>query len=256
MATKAAKKKRPVGRPRKNPKPASANAPAKPTVQRSGEKPLPPPLPIEGLDGNPNEDPFQLSQQFQGQPGAVSSVGSATSLIEPKPGEPLSPESERILQDVPDQLGDDPGGELEGDEPEGLDLSPALTSVLKEKYIRRAFEATYRTLARLFDSPHWELEPGEAQDVAEPATLVLQGILPAWLKRLSESTPGAVDLLFMMAIINAPRIAQQIEISRDRRSGTEKRKPGEKPRPINQQRGGPVGPIDTTIPIIPIDSEA
>jgi hypothetical protein len=155
-------------------------------------------------------------------------------------------------------VGDDPAGaELEDEEPEGLDLSPALSSVLKEKYIRRAFEATYRTFARLFDSPHWELEPGEAQDVAEPATLVLQGILPAWLKRLSESTPGAVDLLFMMAIINAPRIAQQIEISRDRRSGmgNDKRKPGERPRPITQQRGGPVGPIDTNIPIIPIDQE-
>jgi hypothetical protein len=123
--------------------------------------------------------------------------------------------------------------------------------------VRLAFEAAYKALARFFDSEHWLLDDEESQALGEPAALLLQRFLPIWFARWAESNAGALDLLFAMAIINAPRITEQLEISRERRSGVgkEKRKPGERPRPVTQQRGGPVGPIDTNIPIIPIDQE-
>jgi len=222
LATKKAAK-RGRGRPRKNSnqKPSLQSGPVKP-IAAPGVKPLPEPIPIDGM----SDDPFQLSQQFNNLPSDQgSSLGSgASSTSEPQPGEPLSAESERILGDLPDRIGDgEPAvrvdiNDTDEPSPEGFAATPGTVAiVVKEKYVRLAFEAAYKALAKFFDSEHWLLDSDEARALAEPSSLLLARLLPLWFTRWAESTPGALDLLFAMAIINGPRIAEQVELSRERR---------------------------------------
>ena len=167
------------------------------------------------------------------------------------------------MQDVPGRIGDEPVFEREAEPGRpGISIGALGSFQFNQKLVTSAFEKLYHAMALYFDSEHWELSPLESELVGQPAKMLLdscwvhiQKLLPLWLASWAESTPGLVEFVFAMAIVNSGRITEQWSISRERRGAVPREKKGPQPVPAPARPRGhqPIGPIDTTVEPIPFD---
>jgi hypothetical protein len=231
-----------------------------PAAKVKAVKPLPPPIPVAGVTAAPGgSDPMNLDGLFP--PGESSAASAAqfvdSSTTEPKPGEPLSPESEELLGGI------GAGAESDDGDQAGEPLPPSLlpSIAFSEKRVRAVLTDGFDWLAERFDSDHWKLTDNQADMLSEPTAVLLgslwshvQRMLPLWLERWSETTPGLMDFALMAGIVLTPKILTQAAISRRRRHGPvpiDGKRPAQ-PRPVPAPpRDGPVGPIDTTVEPLP-----
>lgn len=201
------------------------------------------------------DDPYQLDQEFNNLPRASDPSGGNSSTSEPEPGEPLSAEAERILEDVPSSVGasDAPRG-YDGGMPEPgrptVSVGPLPSHVFNVEIVRSMFEKTYKGLAAYFDSGHWELSPLESELLAQPGKLLLdscwvhiQRMLPLWFQGWADSTPGLIEFLIAMGIINYSRVVEQVAISVERRTHAAPAKPRTEPSQPKPQQPRGAGPI-------------
>lgn len=150
-------------------------------------------------------------------PSSAPSANSSTS-------EPLSAESERLLNSVPDSIGGEPGGI---DEPgEGGQLSAMIDGlVFKPEHVEVLMRGIFKALGWFFDAEHWELSDSETGWVTEPATQMLNFL---WLDNRDDisnrmltwvmNTPGALGLLIGGGVVLGPRISKQMSLARERRN--------------------------------------
>jgi hypothetical protein len=165
------------------------------------------------------------------QPSAERSSAasaSSSSSTEPKPGQPLSPESERLLIDLPPVAGDSPAGVAASEQSDGAafdslgDLLPEFTFEVDD--VREVLEEAFEWLAEKFDSDHWELTERQSRMLGKPTAQLLTSLygklstlLPEWVARWAESTPGAAAFVVAAVIIVTPKVKKQVSISRARR---------------------------------------
>lgn len=178
-------------------------------------------------------------------------------LTEPRPGEPLSDEAERGLADVPASIDDEPEHKVRWpDGPAGSDELPddaeTAASLLpkinfNESKVRKFLIEAFDTLANRFKSAHWKLTDNQADMLSGPTAELMGGIYTKLSVHLPDAlvgTPGATAFLLAVAFVVAPKVAQQMAISRARSQGASEettRRPG--PVPAQARRQGPVGPI-------------
>lgn len=238
------------GRPRKNQQPKT--------------KPLPPPVPVESSQPESGEtDPFQLSGMFQPSPSPEGSKASSatSSETEPRPGQPLGPEAEELLSQIA-AADDDDGTEDEGPKDAAAMAAPAAPSsiVFKPERVRAVLGDSFDWLAEKFDSDHWRLTDNQADMLAEPTAQLLgsawthvQRMLPLWLERWSQETPGLMDFVLAFSFVVGPKAAQQFALSRERR-----RNPKPKQRRAEPRQGAgpqPVPAPEKPAPAAPPDPE-
>lgn len=250
--------------PRTKKSPAKAKAPRKPRAPKS----LPPPVEISAT--RPQEPAASQQPESGGLLSGIADLFSnnqpqeskkpSISGQEPKSSstsEPLTPEAERLLADVPGVIGD--VGEGDSDAP--VDVAAAgdpIAEMMKDfafeqEDVRDLAEWLFETLASLFKSEHWKLKDGQADRLAKPGTKVLntlwlklQQSLPETISSWLDRTPGAMGLVIAGSLILAPRVTQQIAISRERA------KAGPLAMPKNEiKRPVPPGPV----PIRRMDNE-
>lgn len=198
--------------------------------------PLPPPVEVPGVPLANSSDPFQLGPMFQsdldGPPSAISSTS------EPKPGEPLPPESEAML--AGEEGG--PGGAADVSAP-ASDLVPtiAFSTAKTEKVLVEIFD----WLAERFESDHWKLSDNQASMLGEPTAQLLGGVWTKLSEKLPDiltSTPGATAFLFACTVVVVPKAAQQVAVSRARRQGNSPAGPAKSARgpvPVQPRRPAP-----------------
>lgn len=150
----------------------------------------------------------------------ISSTGSP---------DPLSPESQRLLAQIPDRIEDDPNPEQgPGGPAEAPDADPIAAMMagiaIEQEDVRDLAEWFFEFLAGRFESEHWKLTESQANRLAKPAAVMLNAIwlklqssLPDVITRWLEQTPGAMGLLFACGFIVVPRITRQVAISKERR---------------------------------------
>jgi hypothetical protein len=156
-------------------------------------------------------------------------VTSSTS--EPKPGQPLSPESERLLASVPDSISEAetepearPGIHFaESDEDELRGMMPEISFDPVE--VGGVLEETFGWVAEKFDSDHWKLTERQTRMLAKPTAELLSSLyaklgtfLPAILLGWCEATPGLMGFILTSGIVIGPKVATQFKLSRSRRS--------------------------------------
>ena len=202
---------------------------------------------------------FQNGQQ---NPGAFAGSSQTSSETEPAPGEPLTPEAERIVNDVPEAIGGVyvAGEKLDDHETAAAvgalgSLSPEFLHGLisfNEDDVSSVLEEGFDFLADRFESEHWKLTERQSRMLGGPTTQLLSSVwskvaqmLPAQLAQWCMSMPGLAGFILVSAIVVGPKVTTQIAVSRKRKSlGKEPRKPG--PTPVTfRAYTGPVGPIDT-----------
>jgi hypothetical protein len=219
--------------------------------------PLPPPVPVEGA----SEDPYRLSGTFQ-LPPDQDSFGDSNpfSTSEPKPGQPLSPDAERILADVPENVSDSAGADREPDfnsDGTRIDEPRGEIRVFNEQFIADSLEEAFAFASHYFESDHWLLSETQSRMLSGPSKQLLDSLwthinrmLPLWLARWSESTPGLIDCVFAFSIVLGAKIAQQVKVSRDRRAHVAPSKPAQ-PHAVPNRRAATqaVGPIQSPPPM-------
>jgi hypothetical protein len=79
-------------------------------------------------------------------------------------------------------------------------------------------------LSERFQSNHWKLTDRQARMLGRPTAQMLNSIwiklqtfLPNILARWCEETPGATAFILACGIVVAPKVAKQVQISRERR---------------------------------------
>jgi len=205
-------------------------------------------MPSEEADAYGLSNLFQQSSQ---QPSSQEpSPGSETSSTsEPRPGEPLPAESEELLAGigggVPAPVGEEEDGTEEPDE-------GVFSSIrFEQSNVADVLEEAHAWLAQKFESDHWLLTERQSRMLSGPATELLdsvwvhlQRLLPAILARWAESTPGLMDFVLVLGLIEGPKIAKQFAVSRERRMG--KRRPAPRPGPgIVEPMRAAVEPMDS-----------
>jgi len=210
--------------------------------QQNRQPPLPPPLPSE--------------------PGSAPGSPNFSNTTEPRPGEPLPPEAERVLHAVPDSIGD--AGEassIHEAEPELMaddiaDLIPEID--FDQREVQDALEEAFDWMAERFDSGHWKLTERQSRMLGKPTTQLLSTVwsklaqfLPGFLAKLCQSTPGLAGFILAGAVVVGPKAARQIAISRSRRAKKttiDGERPTSRPGPVPiTQAPGPVGAATTEI---------
>jgi hypothetical protein len=247
-------------RPPAKAKKAAKRKPARKKQPRAeaSPKPLPPPVDVPEVraNGSISHDAYNLETIFQtqSQPAESPDPSRSSSTSEPRPGEPLSPDSERIVADI--GAGDEPAD----DSPEPSLHAPegpgdAFTKIaFDEGYVADVLEEAYAWAAEKFDSDHWNLTERQSRMLSGPTTellgsmwMHLQRILPEILARWASSTPGLMDFALMFGLITGPKAAKQFALSRARRRGPQRpRRPGA-PVPVPPRSGGAVGPIQVGV---------
>jgi len=176
---------------------------------------------------------------------------------EPKPGQPLNAESERILRGIPESISDAPA---ESDAPDALPISSAQPGA---EEVQAVLEEAFDWLAQKFDSAHWKLTDRQSRMLGRPTAQLLGSLyakigtfLPGVLARWCESTPGAMGFLLASGIVIGPKIATQFQVSRARRQKEAQRVgPRAVPAQPIQRPMGPVGRSPVR-PAAPIDEAA
>jgi hypothetical protein len=169
----------------------------------------------------------------------------------PKPSsgssaEPLSAESERLLSGVPDHIGGE-GGESPASPGGGGQIAAMIDAlVFKPEHVEIALRGVFKGLGWWFDSEHWQLTPEDSGWITQPATEMLNYI---WLDNRDDisnafvtwvmSTPGALGLLIGGGVVLGPRIAKQVELSRERRTRPLVPDPTKAPQPIRAAAPAP-----------------
>jgi hypothetical protein len=172
-------------------------------------------------------DPDSLGSQSQSE--ADSSISSKATSSDPLPAE-----SERLLTHVPDKIGgeaDDPGGPADcpGNNLPVDDPIVALMAqvAFETQDVQDVIAEFFDWMAERFESDHWKLTDRQARMLGKPATqlmnsmwLRLQNYLPEILSRWCEETPGATAFILACGIVIAPKVSQQVKISRERAKET------------------------------------
>jgi hypothetical protein len=248
-------------------KPAKATKPRKKKKAKAkrprgaSTKPLPPPVPVPATPPDPG--PLGMGAIFQqNQPEEESADSFASSSIsEPKPGEPLGEDSERMLRSVPASIDDDDEVADQGASPAASPAAPAVllpSGIFSEDKTRKFLEEAFHWLADRFDSAHWELTENQSDLLAGPCAQLFSSVWAKLIERLPEwlaGTPGAADLMFAATIVIGPKIAMQMTITRERRARPKVNRPANGPQPVAaRSQPGPVGPIDTA-PLEPFPTD-
>jgi len=236
-------------RPKK--KATKTRAPRKPRAQES----LPPPIEI-----NQPKPPAEKPQPESGLLSGIESLFTKSQSQEPEAEnqvpsgssssvtEPLTPEAERILQDIPDVIGDVSATDSQAPVPpaESLALS-TFDSYLVGEYL----EEGYGFIAKVTNMEHWKLTDRQSKLLAPPLAKVLSsmsdemtGWLPGFLKNWVERTPGAAGLLIAMVAVNGPKIAQTVTVLRERSKAAQVRVPKVTPMPTPR----PAAPGSKSVP--------
>lgn len=185
-------------------------------------------MPVAGeLEGD-SSDPFNLGPVFPQETdhprNSQTTSASSSAEREPKPGEPLSAEAEKLLADL--AAADDDGPE-DGEAPEGAALEPVPESSIEfdAETVREVLEESFGWLADRFDSDHWRLTERQSRMLTRPTTQLLGSVwthirrmLLMRLERWSETTPGLMDFALIFGIVVAPKVTKQIAITRERRN--------------------------------------
>lgn len=246
--------------PQEQPAPGPVPVPAKKKKAKKKKRPAaakqrPLPPPVEPQQQSP--DPFRLAATF-GQGHASAPFGSS-SISEPAPGAPLSPEQERTLREGFDAIGvedhaPDPAapGPVSSDGAAVADMLPEIT--FDPSDVQDVLRESFHWVAERFDSAHWELTESQARMLGKPTAQLLSTLysrLPDFIIRWCDSTPGLAGLCVTGAIVIGPKVAQQVAISRERRKT---------PKPVNRPPQtvpiprrpppGPVGEIHEVEPIV------
>ena len=201
------------------------------------QRPLPPPIPIQG----PQADPFEIEGIFP-NPGVGSQPSPAISSTEPRPGQPLSPEAESILSGI-DGIGEAESSAGESGAAVG-DLAGIIPQIrfnaqTVEKVLREGFD----WLADRFGSDHWKLTDNQAEMLGAPVADVLSSLfskLPDFLTRWCDTTPGLGALVVAGAVVIGPKVATQMAMVREDRRRA-------KVAPVSARRAGPV-PVGDAMP--------
>jgi len=114
--------------------------------------------------------------------------------------------------------------------------------------VRRYLIEIFDWAAVKFDSAHWKLTETQSDMLAEPTAQLLGGIwtnLSKFLPDILTSTPGATAFMLACSFVVAPKVAQQMAISRMRRQGFnhQRKKPAGPVAVPHRTEPGPVGPI-------------
>jgi hypothetical protein len=185
--------------------------------------PLPPPIPVQDV---------QPAQQPLGEviPFSAGSAPSSTPTFEPGPGDPLTPEQEHILADVPQFIGDAPATAAPGDqgEPGGGGEDDAIAALMAQvafepQDVQDTICEFFEWLAERFQSHHWKLSDRQARMLGKPSAILanamwskLSALLPDIIGQWCESTPGATAFLFAFGIVVVPKVKKQFSLSRER----------------------------------------
>jgi hypothetical protein len=194
-------------------------------------KPLP--APVESSP-SPSLPFLQNPQRNQ----VASSASASSSVSEPKPGQPLSAENERLLHSVPEFIGEAdsepkarPGIQFAASDAEAIaGMLPDITFDPAE--VQGVLEEMFDWWAEKFDSAHWKLTERQSRMLAKPTAELLSSLylkigvlLPGWLMSWCEATPGLMGFLLTSGIVIGPKVAVQFQLSRSRRK-TEKNRVG------------------------------
>jgi len=154
-------------------------------------------------------------------PGTVA--GSVPSSSPSSTSEPLSAESERLLDSVRGPIGSAEGGDP-GEPGADEAISGLMAMVAFEPQdVQDTVCEFFEWLAGRFDSDHWKLTDRQARMMGKPTAQLLnslwaklQTVLPDILTRWCEETPGATAFILACGIVVVPKIGKQIAISRER----------------------------------------
>ena len=112
--------------------------------------------------------------------------------------------------------------------------------------VRDVLEESFEWLAERFGSDHWKLSERQSRMLGKPTAELLSSLygkltafLPEVIARWCESTPGAAGFILAAGIVVAPKVVQQVAISRSSRARSFE-KAREVPTPIRPV-AGPVG---------------
>jgi hypothetical protein len=178
----------------------------------------------------------------------VESVGSSP--------EQLSQESERLLQGVPDVIGEDVAGSsgdaAPGDVQDQDPIAALMAQVAFEPQdVQDVLAECFDWLSERFESEHWRLTDRQARMLGRPTAQLLNSLwarlgnyLPDILSRWCEETPGAMAFLMAAGMVVAPKVMQQVSISRERKE----KKPMVQKTPIQAQPTRPAGPLNGAVP--------
>jgi hypothetical protein len=220
-----------------------------PSKSRSSQpqSPLPPPEEVAGpqlVPAQPEQGSgglFGLGNLFErkttGTQASVadflpSSDGFSTAISEPKPGDPLDPEAERLLARIPDRISSEP---IPDAAPEGEALEPGTGGdpvsdfmaemVFEEQDVKDALCEIFDWLAEKFDNGNWKLTERQTRILGKATFQLstslwsrLQQLLPDLIARWCESTPGAAAFVGALGIVVVPKAWNQVKVSRERKS--------------------------------------
>lgn len=228
------------------------------------QSPLPPPVEPSGPQlvpvgqGQGSGGLFGLGNVFQrsNPPIPSSETGFSddsavfsTAISEPKPGDPLDPEAERLLARIPEritsqEIPDAPQGEALP--PEGGSGGDPISDfmselIFEEQDVKDALCEIFDWLAEKFDNDNWQLTERQTRILGKATYQLstslwarLQTLLPDLIARWCESTPGAAAFVAACGIVVIPKTWNQLKVSRERKMQkrvTDMRPPAPRPAP-------------------------
>jgi hypothetical protein len=243
--------------------PARKAAKKQPQKKTPGsERPLPPPVPVQSAapQSNPS-DPFNLgpilgsSHQSEAAFEPSSPISSAS---EPKPGEALPPDAERLVSDVPETIGDQGRPAARLADPQDATAAAAVGAIspeflqgligFEERDVRNVLEEGFDFLADRFNSEHWKLTEKQSQMLGGPTAQLLSSVwtklsylLPDQIARWCVSTPGLAGFVIVSSVVIGPKVMQQLTISRQKKSAPAPQRPATGPVPVSFR--SPVAPV-------------
>jgi hypothetical protein len=246
MATKAENNPQPKPRRTHHKRKQSASSPLPPPLELPAPSSQPEPKPNgNGLFGNLN--PF-ASPSRQSSPETFSTAPQSSPAGFSPETEPLSPEAEQILSQIPETIGgeaDDPGGPADvGDHAgqlggAGFDLAG---EICDEEAAREILEWVGDSLADWRKREEYRVAGKRAGGAAKHWSRVINGLwtryAPLLLSQLGETVPGLIPAVAMTAIAFAPAIGADIKqtaLDRGRRGVAEP----QGPQPVPPQRSTP-----------------
>jgi hypothetical protein len=145
-----------------------------------------------------------------------------------------------------------------------LDIEPSFH--FDPEAVGEVLEEGFAWIAEKFGSEHWKLSDRQARMLKGPTSQLLgslyahiERMLPAFLERWADSTPGLMDFVFVFGIVVGPKVAKQLALSRERRRGGGKPKPAAavrsgQPSNSHYRDGGAVGPLEEPEPIEDVEA--
>lgn len=170
---------------------------------------------------------FRPKETNQAQPESISQGESLTSSGN-STSDPLSAESERLLDSVPESIGgevDDAGGPaaVSSQVPEDPIAALMAQVAFEEQDVKDTLGELFDWLAERFESDHWRLTDRQTRMLGRPAAQMLNAIwgklqvyIPDILGKWCEDTPGATAFILACGIVVVPKVTKQVAISRQR----------------------------------------